>query len=74
MKLFALFGFLTVLMGAAFSIHVILVTSKSIEDIGEALSNLTISIEGSAKMLSFYFMRKTYKSLLDSILEILRKC
>jgi predicted membrane protein len=35
MKLFALFGFLTVLMGAAFSMHVIFVTSKSIEDIAQ---------------------------------------
>jgi hypothetical protein len=74
MKLFALFGFLTVLIGAAFSIHVIFVTSKSIEEIGEALSNLTIAIEGMVKILSFYLMRETYKSLLDSILEILRKC
>jgi hypothetical protein len=73
MKLFALFGFLTVLMGVAFSMHVIFVTSKSIEEIGDAISILTIAIEAMAKMLSFYLMRKTYKCLLDSILEILRK-
>ncbi len=73
MKLFALFGFLTVSMGAIFHTHVIFVTSKSIEDIGEAVSNLTISIEGMAKILAFYFMRETYKAMVDSILDILRK-
>jgi hypothetical protein len=74
MKLFALFGFLTILMVASFSIHVIFVTSKSIEDVGDALSILTIAVEAMVKMLYFYFMRETYKSMVDSILEISKKC
>jgi hypothetical protein len=69
MKLFALFGFLDLFMCALFYLHVIFVTGKSIEDIGDALSFLTIVIETLIKMLAFYFMRETYKSLLDSILE-----
>jgi hypothetical protein len=73
MKLFALFGFLTLLIGAVFHTHVLFVTSKSIEDVGDALSFLTCTIEAMVKMLAFYYMRETYKSLLDSILEILRE-
>ncbi len=69
MKLFALFGFLALLMRSVFNVHVIFVTGKSIEDIGDALSFLTAVIETMAKMLTFYLMRKTYKTLLDSILE-----
>jgi hypothetical protein len=69
MKIFALFGFLALLMRSVFNVHVIFVTGKSIEDIGDALSFLTAVIEAMAKMLTFYLMRKTYKSLLDSILE-----
>ncbi len=73
MKLFALFGFLTMLMDMAIHMHTIFVSSKSIEDIGTAVSSLTITIEGLVTMLSFYFMRETYKSMIDSILDILKK-
>jgi hypothetical protein len=73
MKLFALFGFLTILMGTVFHTHALFVTSQSIEDIGEALSMLTVTIEAMVKMFAFYFMRETYKSMIDLILDILRK-
>jgi hypothetical protein len=73
MKLFALFGFLTVLMGAIFHTHVIFVTGKSIEEIGDAVSHLTVTIDGMVKILAFYFMRETYKAMVDSTLDILRK-
>ncbi len=73
MKLFALFGFLTMLMDMAILMHTIFVTSKSIEDIGTAVSSLTITIEGLVTVLSFYFMRETYKSMIDSIFDILKK-
>jgi hypothetical protein len=69
MKLFALFGFLTVFMSAVFLTHVIFVTGKSIEDISDALSMLSVISDAMVKMLAFYFMRETYKSLLDSILD-----
>ncbi len=73
MKLFALFGFLTILMGTVFHTHVIFVTGKSIEDVGDALSFLTVAIEAMVKMIAFYFMRETYRTMVDSILDILRK-
>jgi hypothetical protein len=73
MKVFALFGFLTLVMGSIFHTHVLLVTGKSIEDIGDTLSFLSCTIEAMVKMIGFYFMRETYKSLLDSILDILRE-
>ncbi len=69
MKLFVLLEFLNLLMSALFRMHVIFVTGKSIEDIGDALSFLTAVIEAMAKMTTFYLMRKTYKSMVDSILE-----
>ncbi len=56
-------------MRPVFNVHVIFVTGKSIEDVADALSSLTAVIEAMAKMTTFYLMRKTYKSLLDSILE-----
>ncbi len=73
MKLFALFGFLAILMDVKILMHTIFVSSKSIEDIGVAVSSFTVAVEGLAKVLSFYFMRETYKSIVDSILDILRK-
>jgi hypothetical protein len=69
MKLFALFGFLTIVIGSVFLTHVIFVTGKSIEDITEALSMLSVICDAMAKMLAFYFMSQTYKSLLDSIAD-----
>jgi hypothetical protein len=73
MKLFALFDFLIILISAIFHTHVIFVSSKSIEEIGEAVSHLTVTIDAMVKILAFYSMRETFKSLLDSILDILRK-
>jgi hypothetical protein len=73
MKLLALFSFLTILMAAVFHTHVIFVSGKSIKDIGDALSFVILTIEVMFKMISFFSMRETYKSMLDSILDILRK-
>jgi hypothetical protein len=59
MKLFVLFEFFLLLMRSVFNVHVIFVTGKSIEDMGDSLSVLAAVIEAMAKMSTFYLMRKT---------------
>lgn len=73
MKVLALFGFLTIVMGAVFHLHVVFLTSESIEDLADALSSAGAAIESIVKMATFYFMRKTYKILFNSILRISKR-
>lgn len=73
MKIFGLFGYLSIVIAFVLHIHAAFIGSDNIEDLADALSSAGATLDSIVKMATFYLLNETYKTLLDSILKILER-